>query len=137
MTDAPSTIYVEDETLRSGFTAIPNYILRHPHISAGAKLAYFVLLSYAWQEGSCFPGQERMALDMGCAKRSIVRYLQELQDAGLVVIKRRGLGQTNLYTLPKWDIIRSAKSALQGVTEGSHQQVPQSRTKKTQVKQGR
>ncbi|HZB95789.1 MAG TPA: helix-turn-helix domain-containing protein [Herpetosiphonaceae bacterium] len=96
-----ATIYVEDETLRSGFTVIPNGILRHPDLSPGAKLTYMVLLSYAWQQGSCFPGQERMAEDMGAGERSIRRYLKELEAAGFLIIKQRGLGQTNLYILPK------------------------------------
>ncbi len=94
-------IFIEDETLRAGFTQIPNSILRRPDISPGAKLTYMVLLSYAWQEGSCFPGQERMAEDAGVTDRSIRTYLKELEAKGLLFIKRRGLGKTNLYFLPK------------------------------------
>ncbi len=49
------TIIVEDDFLRQGFTQVPNAILRMPGLTHGAKLAYALLLSYAWQEGSCFP----------------------------------------------------------------------------------
>ncbi len=37
---------------------------------AGAKLCYAMLLSYAWQKDSCFPGQEALAKDLGISKRS-------------------------------------------------------------------
>lgn len=94
-------IIVEDEGWRHGFTQIPNVVLRNPNISIGAKVAYGVLLSYAWQDKSCFPGQERMARDMGSGVRSVRRYLEELQADGIVVVTQRGLGRTNLYTLPR------------------------------------
>lgn len=95
------TIIVEDEAWRHGFTQVPNVVLRNPLISVGAKLAYAVLLSYAWQERSCFPGQERMAEDMGCSPRSVIHYLQELHDRKIIEVQRRGQGRTNLYRLPR------------------------------------
>ena len=91
------TITIEDRTLRNGFTRIPNGVLRREGLSAGAKLAYMGLLSYAWQEGSCFPGQARLAQDLGIGQRSVIRYLQELQAIGLLKVQRRGLGKTNIY----------------------------------------
>ena len=116
-------IIVEDETLREGFTQIPNAILRRKDLSPGAKLTYMALLSYAWQKGSCFPGQDRLAEDMGVGKRSVVTYLQQLQKAGLLRIKRRGLGQTNIYTLPRFTEPRSANLALPEVQDLTHQEV--------------
>jgi biotin operon repressor len=94
-------IIVEDESWRQGFTQVPNVVLRNPRLSMGAKLAYAVLLSYAWQDKSCFPGQARMARDMGCIEKSVRKYLQELQAGGIIDVKRRGQGKTNLYRLPR------------------------------------
>ncbi len=94
-------IIVEDESWRVGFTQVPNVVLRNPSISMGAKVAYGVLLSYAWQDGSCFPGQERMARDMGVTARSVRTYLAELEKAGIIDIVQRGLNKTNLYRLPR------------------------------------
>jgi hypothetical protein len=127
MTDGSSpTIYVEDEALRQGFTIIPNAILRRPDLSPGAKLTYMMLLSYAWQEGSCFPGQERLAEDMGVTSRSVITYLKQLQTAGLLVVKRRGLGLTNVYLLPRF-ISASENISVQGGSENtSHQEVKRS-----------
>ena len=128
MEDDRSPIVIEDETLRHGFTSIPNVILKRHDISPGAKLCYVMLLTYAWQEASCFPGQERLAEDMGVVKRSVVTYMKELQDSGLVVVKRRGLGKTNVYTLP-----RSANFAPLEVQKTAHPKVQNLHPKKTQV----
>jgi hypothetical protein len=117
-----SPIFVEDETLRQGFTQIPNAILRLRELSPGAKLAYMVLLSYAWQKESCFPGQETLAEDMGVTSRSVITYLKQLQEAGLLIVKRRGLGQTNLYVLPRFNA-RSENFSVQDVKESAAPEV--------------
>ena len=95
----PNTIIIENEALRKGFTMIPNYILRDPTISAGAKLTYTLLLSYAWQEGSCFPGQKRLAGNLGVKERMVRYHLTKLKKRGLIEVKRRGLGKTNVYII--------------------------------------
>jgi hypothetical protein len=82
-----------------GYTQVPNAILEHPNISPGAKLTYAMLLRYAWQADHCFPGQERLAKDVGAGERSIRTYLKELETGGLVEIHQRGLGRSNLYVL--------------------------------------
>lgn len=91
------TIVILNESLKRGFTQLPNYVLRDKRLSFGARLAYAVLLSYAWQEDSCFPGQDRMAKDLGTSRRSINSYLKELKDVGFIDWKRRGLTKTNVY----------------------------------------
>lgn len=82
-----------------GFTQVPNHILDNGTLSPGAKLTYAMLLKYAWQNDYCFPGQERLAKDMGVTDRSVRTYLQELEKADFVAIKQRGLGKPNLYEL--------------------------------------
>jgi biotin operon repressor len=82
-----------------GFTQVPNHILDNGKLSPGAKLTYAMLLKYAWQNDYCFPGQERLAKDMGVSDRSVRTYLQELEKADFVAIKQRGLGKPNLYEL--------------------------------------
>ena len=97
--DGRNPIIIEDEALRHGFTQIPNQILRRQDVGPGAKLAFMVLLSYAWQKDSCHPGQQKMADDMGVSDRSVRTYLQELQMAELITVEQRGLGKTNVYTI--------------------------------------
>ena len=88
-----------DALSTTGFTQVPNAVLKSAVLSPGAKLAYAMILSYAWHEASCFPGQARLARDMGVSDRSVRTYLKELETKGLLSIKQRGQGKTNLYTL--------------------------------------
>lgn len=88
-----------DPTTRFGFTQVPNFILRDPNLSMGAKLTYAMFLSYAWHNELCFPGQERLAVDMGMSVPSVSKFIAELADHSLVTVQRRGLGKTNLYTV--------------------------------------
>jgi hypothetical protein len=88
-----------DPVTRHGFTQVPNFILTKKELSVGAKLAYAMLLKYAWGDDASFPGQVKLAEDMGATDRSVRTYLKELETAELLEIKRRGLGKTNLYRL--------------------------------------
>src|SRR3989304_3984496 len=91
------TIVVLNEALRHGFTQLPRYVLKDKRLSFGARLTYAVLLSYAWQEDRCFPGQERMAKDLGTTDRSVRNFLKELKGHGYIDWKQRGLGKPNIY----------------------------------------
>ncbi len=82
-----------------GFTQVPNFILRDAKLSVGAKTVYALLLSYAWHNDLCFPGQARLAKDMGMGIASVNRFTKELEAASLVDITRRGQGKTNFYTI--------------------------------------
>jgi len=88
-----------DPVTRHGFTQVPNFILTKKELTVGAKLAYAMLLKYAWADDACFPGQLKLADDMGAGERSVRTYLKELETAGLLEIIQRGLGKTNLYRL--------------------------------------
>src|SRR5882672_9342300 len=88
-----------DIVTAKGFTMVPNHVLVSNKVSPGAKLAYAMLLKYAWEKDFCYPGQETLAKDMGSGVRSVVRYMQELEKAGFVKIVRRGQGRANLYEL--------------------------------------
>ena len=88
-----------DPVTRHGFTQVPNFILTKKELTVGAKLAYAMLLKYAWADDACFPGQLKLADDMGAGERSVRTYLKELETAGLLEITQRGLGKTNLYRL--------------------------------------
>jgi len=98
-TPEPGTLLIEDETLRASFTQIPNRVLHARNLSRDAKLLYGFLLSYAWQQGRCFPGYAQLCAAMGASPSIVRKYMHELEAVGLLVQKRRGLGKTNLYTL--------------------------------------
>jgi Helix-turn-helix domain len=93
------TLAVASAALRGGFVLLPRTLLHAPGLSRDAKLLYAVLLSYAWQEGRCFPGYARLQADLQCSVNSVTKWMQELQGARLVTRRRRGQGKTTVYTL--------------------------------------
>jgi biotin operon repressor len=88
-----------DAATAQGFTQVPNFLLKSKTLSAGDKMTFAMLLSYAWQNDFCFPGQERLAKDLGLSDRSVRTHLKSLEASGLLAIKRRGQGKTNIYEL--------------------------------------
>src|SRR3954471_12178507 len=88
-----------DPVTAKGFTMLPNFLLRSKKLSAGDKMAFAMLLSYAWHNDYCFPGQDRLAEDLGLSDRSVRTHLKSLEATGLLSIKRRGQGKTNIYEL--------------------------------------
>lgn len=88
-----------DPVVAEGFTQVPNFILKSSKLSAGAKLVYSLLLSYAWHNDSCFPGQERLSSDCGKTQSWVSKRMTELEKEGFLEIQRRGQGRTNIYIL--------------------------------------
>lgn len=115
------TIVIQNLALRQGFTQIPNYVFKDKRLSFGARITYGILLSYAWQAGSCFPGQDKIAADLGAVRKTVNRFLQELRKAGYIDWKRRGLGKTNIYYILDVQIEADVTQRLHlDVTRGSH-----------------
>ena len=85
--------------LQGGFTQVPNFILKDSKLSPGSKVTYAMFLSYAWHADFCFPGQDRLAADMGMSRSRVTEFVSELEMAGLISIQRRGQGKTNIYTI--------------------------------------
>ena len=88
-----------DPISSGGFTQLPNYLLNNHDLTNNAKVVYAKLLSYAWHNNQVFPGQERMAEEIGSSKSTVGRAVQELEEQGWLEIQRRGQGKTNLYIL--------------------------------------
>lgn len=99
MADRNIVLRGADSLSTSGFTQVPNSVLKTDKLSPGAKLTYAMLLSYAWQNEYCFPGQETLAKDMGTGLRSVTRYVRELEDGDFLKIRKRGQGKVNIYEL--------------------------------------
>lgn len=98
---APEEKQINQEPQRTGFwyTQIPNYILRDTRLTSTAFRLYAALASYANAEKVCWPGQQRLAQDLGVSERTIRVRLKELEEAGYITIRRRGRQQTNVYCL--------------------------------------
>ena len=92
-------IIVENEMMRAGFSALPYRVMKDQKLSVGARLTYAFLLMYAWQEGSTFAGQEKMATDMGISRAQVQRYLYELRDAAYIRVERQDKRYNNTYII--------------------------------------
>lgn len=82
-----------------GFVMVPRAIILDPTLSDAAKVLACALVSFAWQDGSCFPGQERLAAVTGWSVKKVQRTLSELERKGYIRRKRRGYMKTNRYVL--------------------------------------
>ena len=88
-----------DPVSAGGFTQVPNIILKVPKLSANAKVVYALMLSYAWHNNRVFPGQDRMAEDLGTSRPTVTKAVAELVQEGWLETQRRGQGKTNIYIL--------------------------------------
>ena len=88
-----------DIVTQHGFTQVPNFLFKNSGLSMGAIVVYSKFLSYAWHNDFCFPGQQRLADDLGMGVASINRFVKELEQSALVEIERRGQGKTNIYKI--------------------------------------
>src|SRR5256712_8237933 len=88
-----------DAATAQGFTQVPNFLLKSKKLSAGDKMTFAMLLSYAWQNDFCFPGQVRLGQDLGLHETNVRKHLKSLEANGLLMITRRGQGKTNIYEL--------------------------------------
>ena len=91
------TLILRDPNIRGGFAQLPTVVLRDPKLTGNEKTLYGLLLSYAWQDRECFPGQCRLATDMGVSKSTLARLLGRLRKVKLISWKQLGLGKTNIY----------------------------------------
>jgi len=88
------------------YTLIPNKIIDDENVDAHAKLAWITLKYFCYgKKETCFPGMQKLAKKMNCSERQVRGALKQLQENGYIEVKRRGLGLTNLYTIP--DVLKT------------------------------
>lgn len=67
------------------------------------KLVLLKLADRANDDGECWPGMDVVAEACGVSKASMIRYIQKMEEMGLVRVSKRkgddGRQQTNVYTL--------------------------------------
>jgi len=108
------TLIILNKTFKDGFGVVPFSILKNPKIPHYLKPLYILLLSYAWYDSECFPGQERLAQDLGLSVQSVNAQLKQLKKLRLIDWKRRGQGKTNIYFILEIsdDLLPDLKSSL-------------------------
>lgn len=110
-TPPPTEELAYDPELGPGyFIQIRTDFLRSPAFTPTAKVLYEVLLTYAGEGATAWPGQQRLAEHLGVTDRTIRTILQrELIPAGLVTVQRVGLNKTNRYHLHKLSTLPPTK----------------------------
>src|SRR3954451_9658762 len=94
-TPEPGTLVIEDQSLAYGFIQLPKQILWASNISRDAKILYAVLLGYAWEQDSCFPGYARLCADMIASENIFSKYMRELEAVELVSQRHSPLAKAN------------------------------------------
>lgn len=88
-----------NKTVEKGYTIVPNVVLLDRELSLVARGLYAMLVHYARQDESCYPGQERLALDLDVSERKLRSATRELEEKRLIRSYRRGRGDTNIYVI--------------------------------------
>lgn len=84
------------EKLKNNYwTAIPNKVLFNENISDGAKILWEMLQSVGGLGGYSFYGQRKLALISRKSRRTIQRYIKELEKSGLLKIESGGYNRSN------------------------------------------
>jgi len=70
-------------------------------VSDGEKLTYVLLKSFAYVGPETFVGEETLARARGLTVSTVSRHLQRLIEVGLVKVRRRGQGKTNIWIIAR------------------------------------
>jgi hypothetical protein len=73
-----------------------------------------MLLKYAWTDDACFPGQQKLAEDIGPGERSVRTYLKELEDAKFLEVA----ANSHLRISKKWSLRAWALKRRHPLPEG-------------------
>jgi hypothetical protein len=83
----------------SSFTQVPNAVLGNPALSVSARLAYALLLKYAWSADEGRPAPDRLSADMRLEEKDVRRCLEELATINLLEIEQRSSGGADRHRL--------------------------------------
>src|SRR5256885_16235244 len=89
-----------DPVVADGFTQVPNFILKNDSLTVGEKITFAMFLTYAWHNDQVFPGQERLANEIGVTPQSVSTFIKGLEKKAFLTIKRRGPRLNKIYTPP-------------------------------------
>jgi len=84
----------------NGLTQTADFVcaMRDTDLSIGARLLFWELHQWISEdENICFPTQLKLAANLGVHRNSIIRWLQELRDKGLIDDVPRSYG--NAYAI--------------------------------------
>lgn len=86
----------------TGYGLIPRKIMRDKNLSLQAKAIYSYLASFAGNTGRAFPSVNLMMAELGMAKGTFYKYIEELREKGAIEVKQErdeGRFARNVYYL--------------------------------------
>lgn len=95
----PSKLKDADDMTLRGYVQMPRVVLFSKLLSDGDKIVHLLLLSFAWQQPSCFPNQEKLAQLRGKTPRQMRRNLKNLATNGYINIIQNGSARANTYEI--------------------------------------
>ena len=95
----PSRLKDADDITLRGYVQLPRVVLYSRKISDGDKVTHLLLLSFAWQQPSCFPSQASLGGMRGKTERQMRRNLKSLSDHGFINIIQNGSARANTYEI--------------------------------------
>ncbi|MEM0174246.1 MAG: helix-turn-helix domain-containing protein, partial [Sulfolobaceae archaeon] len=91
----------------TGFTLVYNKVLKSMLISAEAKVLYMLICSYAFGEKDySFPSQYEMCTRLGWTVDTLKKYLDELEEKGLIKIEISRNMKTLIYKITKLNEVK-------------------------------
>ena len=95
----PSKLKDADDITLRGYVQMPRVVLYSKTLSDGDKVTHLLLLSFAWQQPSCFPSQASLGDMRGKTERQMRRNLKSLADNGFINIVQNGSARANTYEI--------------------------------------
>jgi hypothetical protein len=100
MEDKQQNPTLRDHELEGGdYTLVAMDFWRSTKYSLKAKAVYTLLTMYVGENGVACPEQELLASQLDISENSLRAALKELEEAGLISIRRQGLGKPNCYVI--------------------------------------
>jgi hypothetical protein len=113
-TNPPNGDDTTDSQGHTGWSSVPNWVVRSGELSTSEKLVYISLLNRADSRGYSHPSLNVLSRDAGISRRTTIRTLGALENRQLIErmkrARRDGTQDSNKYRVAAWARSRTASS---------------------------
>ena len=95
-----STAATTPEWGQGSFVKLYTSFMRVPGLSLAAKWVYLAIVDRIGDNGTAWPGYDRIGKDTNLSCSTVKRAIGELTATGLLVSSSRGPGLSNTYSIP-------------------------------------
>jgi len=79
------------------FYQIPRSVAARRDLTGNAKVVYAAIVDHIGKNGHGWPGERALANEIGANRDTVVSCVRQLEQAGLLLVERGGLGKVNHY----------------------------------------